>query len=241
MIFTQFSALIPLAYAQSGEIEQSLNNLSQEERDFALGLTRMVNTVQQKYKFLPAELSNLVIVGKILGRNGDTLPTQDEVEAPYRLSPEAFEVYEREGLALAKAAEERFKREVQSLPPLPHISTCNKSSTEKIPIRGVPVSNEVISDYLYVHAGDVPLKPLEAFGIETSVYVYTNDKEDSVSQTIAGLVSQVGCLPYRSRLVAGALYISRGGDALKNYDGNPHGRGIMHTDMKTIFLLRGWR
>jgi hypothetical protein len=84
----------------------------------------------------------------------------------------------------------------------------------------------ILLDKLFLSADLVPVDPQEVFGAETLLIPY-GSKEDE-GALIRMEIYRVPCLPYRMRTTEKADYIDTGLNALKNYDSDPSGRGVMH-------------
>lgn len=231
------------ALAQELASEADLSKVPPEVLQEVQKLSNTLKGVVRKYEKLPPGIKGAPVVAVIKGKEGVPLPSQDAVEAPYKLSEQQVADYKAQGEEIARTSIAKLTREHQEMPELPHVSTCSESSTDKLPIKGMQRGNQVMLDSMYIHEADVPTKPLEVFGVDTYLYVYKNDKHDPLSQSIATLMAggRITCLPYRTRMVAGMVYVSRGGDALKNYEANPHGAGKIHPDLSSLFRMRGWK
>ncbi len=116
-----------------------------------------------------------------------------------------------------KAAQEQF-----TIPPLPK---CLHSYTDKTELqpRVKGREKEIIGDFLFVTPKHATTSSKEIFGDSVKLIVY-----DSSKPSPFGLLAknyEVSCLPYRVRSTGTFLFKHYGEDALKNFNGDPHGEG----------------
>lgn len=113
---------------------------------------------------------------------------------------------------------------------------CSKSITEQVKKRdkNIKPTDEVIFDFIVLN----PYTPLpedleKAFG-KNIIIVTRTDGEDILSQIL--LDNNVTCLPARIRATEKVMFIDQGLNALKNYDQNFYGRGVL--DKKVLEKMK---
>lgn len=99
----------------------------------------------------------------------------------------------------------------------------NKTVRKKAKVINEKIKDRVLSDMLFIQKEYLPLKPQEAFGAITSVKPYWNDRSNSSS--VMATQFNVPCLPYRIRITGSNSFAHFGKDAIRNYDGDPNGKG----------------
>ncbi|MCI5065704.1 hypothetical protein MRY87_08275 [bacterium] len=153
---------------------------------------------------------------------GESIISREEIIAPYRkMLEERKEEITAAAMAHIKAQREQAKKIFW----LPKVPTCSQSSTEKkrVEPRLKERANEVIGDVLFVAPKHFTTSSKEIFGEKTSLILYDTERETSM--TLLAKSYEVDCLPYRIRATGTYLFTHRGKDALRNYDGDPHGDG----------------
>lgn len=115
----------------------------------------------------------------------------------------------------------------------PAFGPCRKDLRESTPrptlqpgryaqLKGLP---KVLHDTLYLARTDLPSDPAEAFGQRTSIRVVD---EKGKSAAISARSAGVRCLPTRFIVTAKAVHRLQGLHALKNYDKEPDGEGVLN-------------
>jgi len=194
--------------------------------------------VEAKYRDMPPELSNKPVVAYIRGGQGISLPLEKEILAPY--IPTTTQVQEAKDQAeqmLATSLQHSPEKDSAYKP----IETCLDSSNERLQIKGMKQGPSVYLDTLYIREEDVPLKPHEAFGTNIQLRTFRRDPRDPLSQAISAYPEMITCLPFRIRIIDGAVFFAKGGAALKNYDGNPNGSGVVNAAMESLIRSGGWK
>jgi hypothetical protein len=105
-------------------------------------------------------------------------------------------------------------------------AACAQMSTRKVQRRASGDSKVVIYDVLYVPQELVALDSSEVYGANTTVYGSQGVAGEDVLLRMS--LDRVPCLPYRMRLTDTHLYLHTGEDALRNYDSDPFGPGVLH-------------
>jgi hypothetical protein len=108
---------------------------------------------------------------------------------------------------------------------LPDLPRCLHSHTEKTALRPKVSGREkeVLGDFLFVTPTHSTTNSKEIFGESVELIVY-----DSSKPSPFGLLAksyEVTCLPYRIRSTGTFLFKHYGEDALRNFNGDPHGDG----------------
>lgn len=108
---------------------------------------------------------------------------------------------------------------------IPELPRCLRSHTDKTALKPKVTGREkeIISDFLFVAPTHATTNSKEIFGESVEFIVY-----DSSKPSPFGLLAknyQVSCLPYRVRSTGTFLFKHYGDDALKNFNGDPHGDG----------------
>ncbi len=201
-------------------------------------LENIARSVEAKYSSMPRSVESKPVIAYIRGNAGIPLPTESDLMSRYKITPHMKEeIVDR----LYEASQKIYAKMTHPVPAgTPSMETCIDSSVETIPINGMPRSDKVILDTLYLRREQVPTKPQEVFGSNVVIRSFLRDANDPLSLAIYAKKDQIGCLPFRMRVVAGTMYLSHGGPALKNYDSAPHGLGILHGSMERLVALEGW-
>lgn len=105
-------------------------------------------------------------------------------------------------------------------------AACAQMSTRKVQRRASGDSKRVIYDVLYVPQELVALDSSEVYGANTTVYGSQGVDGDEVLLRMS--LDRVPCIPYRVRLTETHTYIHAGEDAVRNYDSDPFGPGVLH-------------
>lgn len=105
-------------------------------------------------------------------------------------------------------------------------AACAQMSTRKVQRRASGDSKRVIYDVLYVPQELVALDSSEVYGANTTVYGSPGADGDEVLLRMS--LDRVPCIPYRMRLTETHTYIHAGEDAVRNYDTDPFGPGVLH-------------
>lgn len=116
------------------------------------------------------------------------------------------------------------------------IPNCREDKTEKSPnsARGDGRDpSAVLFDMLFVRKNNVPLDPDEAFGKRTLVLPFQENVKTLASIATAGI--KIPCLPYRLRGTGSFFYKDQGLNALKNYDANQNGPGVLNETVKAKY------
>jgi hypothetical protein len=112
--------------------------------------------------------------------------------------------------------------------PAPYVrpTKCEKNETRRVEHN--PDGNEAIAylDYLFVSEDLVPIDVSEVYGAKTSLIPYGPHEEKAT--LIRMEIYGVPCVPYRMRTTGKADYFDTGLNALRNYDSNPAGKGVVH-------------
>ena len=114
---------------------------------------------------------------------------------------------------------------VWSPEPYTRPSRCQTNETKRVVWneKASEPENEVLNDILFVEKGLIPLDPEESFGKTTRLMPY--ERPFSRGSLINMEIYAVPCVPYRVRMSNVAYYYDQGHNALKNYDGDPKGKG----------------
>ena len=116
---------------------------------------------------------------------------------------------------------------------IPRILPCLGSKTQKVAINTDKIDKKNVDfDWLFLRSSAPPQSTLgEYFGKSISVLKV---KDNAVSAGgIAAKGFQVYCLPTRFRGTKNSWYRHEGEDALKDYSGNPEGKGKLHEFVQT--------
>lgn len=114
---------------------------------------------------------------------------------------------------------------VWSPEPYTRPSRCQTNQTKRVVWneKASEPENEVLNDILFVEKGLIPLDPEESFGNTPRLMPYETPL--SKGSLINMEIYAVPCVPYRVRMSNVAYYYDQGHNALKNYDGDPKGKG----------------
>jgi hypothetical protein len=114
---------------------------------------------------------------------------------------------------------------VWSPEPYTRPSRCQTNETKRVVWneKASEPENEVLNDILFVEKGLIPLDPEESFGKTPRLMPYETPL--SKGSLINMEIYSVPCVPYRVRMSNVAYYYDQGHNALKNYDGDPKGKG----------------
>ena len=114
---------------------------------------------------------------------------------------------------------------VWSPEPYTRPSRCQTNQTKRVVWneKASEPENEVLNDILFVEKGLIPLDPEESFGKTPRLMPYETPL--SKGSLISMEIYAVPCVPYRVRMSNVAYYYDQGHNALKNYDGDPKGKG----------------
>ena len=114
---------------------------------------------------------------------------------------------------------------VWSPEPYTRPSRCQTNETKRVVWneKAAEPENEVLNDILFVEKGLIPLDPEESFGKTPRLMPYETPL--SKGSLINMEIYSVPCVPYRVRMSNVAYYYDQGHNALKNYDGDPKGKG----------------
>lgn len=177
----------------------------------------------------------LPVIKHYRSTHGIPLPKAEEIPDLFNLSREEIET----------GVKEAFR---QALPELARLYTaqplplCEESKTEKgVVLKGpegrktrktapADKSASLKFDVVYLLPEQMPLNSEMTLGAKTTVRPYRAGSKDKAS--LLAQLSQIPCLPYRVRVTEKARYVHYGLDALKNYDKNPDGKGILLESMK---------
>lgn len=111
------------------------------------------------------------------------------------------------------------------------IPECKDDRTDKTLLRKLKKKEEPIGifDVIFIRAEQLPRDPDLAFGVKTKIFQYS---EDNGAANIAINGSTISCLPFRMRMTSGYLFTDQGLNALKNYEQDLNGPGILTEPMK---------
>ena len=114
---------------------------------------------------------------------------------------------------------------VWSPEPYTRPSRCQTNETKRVVWneKASEPENKVLNDILFVEKGLIPLDPEESFGKTPRLMPYETPL--SKGSLINMEIYAVPCVPYRVRMSNVAYYYDQGHNALKNYDGDPKGKG----------------
>lgn len=152
------------------------------------------------------------------GKEGVPFPTQGEI------------VWDPDPPSWRAAVEEGRRRETISIPPKPYQrpSKCERNETKREIL--YPDSNEkegdIIYDLLFLPENLETEESAEVFGKKTRLRAYGPGADPSVYTRME--THDVPCVPYRFRMTNIASYTDSGLNALRNYDKDPSGPGILH-------------
>ena len=168
------------------------------------------------------------IIKHLRSDQGIPFPSKDEVKPIIKLSAEQ----RREATTKYLEIMNKMKKMQEHVPELPR---CLENRTTKVASgykTGQEDSKEVLFDMLFIRRGDLPMDTSDVFGKRTIVRPYYTDTPNSPS--LSALGAGVKCLPFRFRATKSFGFTDEGTNALKNYDKNPYGAGILHDRMKAI-------
>jgi hypothetical protein len=115
-------------------------------------------------------------------------------------------------------------------PKMPYVrpGKCEANQTKRIPLVS-PVEGEerVLSDVVYLPQELIPMDANELYGEHAKLWGYGPNGAESVYTRME--THAVPCVPYRFRVTTKANYEDSGVNALKNYDKNPSGDGILNS------------
>ncbi|RMD86705.1 MAG: hypothetical protein D6808_02700, partial [Candidatus Dadabacteria bacterium] len=136
------------------------------------------------------------------------------------------EFFTKRSLEAIHKAQKRIKAIAKEKPSFRYrpIPLCAENRTEK---KGRKLKggdkDKVLLDKLFIRKGKLPLSYRDYFG--RTVEAFETDLEGKSLGSMVASGMNIPCVPYRIRVVGGIAYRHMGKDALKNYDGKPHGKG----------------
>lgn len=101
---------------------------------------------------------------------------------------------------------------------------CEINETKRVVFKQGEKETEVLNDHLFVAEELVPTDPEEAFG-NSPLLIVPYRFPIAEGTLIRMSIYDVPCVPYRIRLTNVAEYFDSGLNALRNYDGDPAGKG----------------
>lgn len=177
------------------------------------------------------ELAGLEIVGHFRGNDGINIPRRSLY---HYVNPQLDGASQRlldQYVNEITAEEEVAYKEDRKGERHPYIfPKCKESKTEVTRV-GVKdhLREAVLQDRLYIKQGDVPMDPASIFGLTVQV-VPVSIKDAPETHYVHG--HGIECLPTRIRYTTNFAFRHEGRDAVKNYDGDPRGKGEIHPSME---------
>jgi len=166
----------------------------------------------------------LPVLAHLRGKQGVKLPTPEE-QVP------VIEVTEEQKAEMIAAFTQGQREVVDQMRTVPDLPNCRVSRTVKTPtgFKGDRKDKRALFDMLFMRKSELPLNPDEVFGMNTFVQPFSTDKPNAPSLSTVGM--GVPCLPYRMRVTRSFSFRDEGLNALRNYDEDPQGEGILHESL----------
>lgn len=180
---------------------------------------------EREEELVAAEAADRPILFHLRSTNGLMLPAPEDLPPLLRLSPD--DQVKMAELQLDAALQ--IDAAHQKLPELPKC-TESRTTRESTGVKDVRHDDTILFDMLFLPADKVPLDPDEVFGQATVLQPYTAAGLNGLAFGALGV--GVTCLPTRLRATKAYVYRDEGANALKNYDGGPHGKGKVHPKMR---------
>ncbi|MCB0336780.1 MAG: hypothetical protein KDD62_10765 [Bdellovibrionales bacterium] len=166
------------------------------------------------------------VIRHIKGNHGIPFASKEQIDAANKKiiqenMPDVAKFAEQHLAAMVKQKE----KAMQTVEPVPLCKTTATHKTQGGELGSDP-KGTIISDILILPDDTLAeMDPLELFGRKIQVLMMTPDNKALPSQLAHSL--GINCLPGRVRITKEFLYTHYGKDALRNYDKNPNGPGIL--------------
>lgn len=181
-------------------------------------------------KHLARKQEPAAIIRHVKGKQGNvidfkSLQTVPEIQA-VRLSAEEKKAVKAQEQALTEKLSEKIQ-----------LSTCTSAarSHSQVAAPDASIRGQGEIDFLFLDPSQVPSQSdtsvQSIFGKKVQLKVLTEDNQGG--QSLAKSFN-LDCLPSRFRITKGRIYRESGEYALRNYDSNPHGQGVLHPVMKDV-------
>ncbi len=186
---------------------------------------KIINQARQKLNSNPGTGP---IYKHLKGNDGIAFDVIDPSSQTLPAKPEDAEKYVSE---IMDIRQKYYQELMKPAPPLPN---CLEDKTDKeiTEIASGSKKGQLIMDMLFIKEKEGPLNLQEALGTETQIIPYKGDRKDPLSYATLGL--GVECLPYRIRIVQGAIFRDYGKNAYKSYLDNQFGKGRDPDKVRTV-------
>ena len=158
----------------------------------------------------------------------------DEINAKADLLNRSLEnAQDQSGSMLDEREDEKETLEWSSK--APEIPSCRGASTRENQMREQRTreGDQLVRDILFVAADQrMPDNAQKALGTRTEILVY--DRENNGFGTFAAMGLPIECLPTRIRITGNSVYVDQGLNALKNYDADQRGQGVLDLSLKDL-------
>lgn len=169
------------------------------------------------------------IVAHYRAKSGIPFPDKKQLEVPM---PQRHDEYVKARIkTMMSHYMTKLKEQITTQPDLPALPACKEDSTKRYSTgyKGKDDGKFRFLDMLFI-ADRMPEDTSEIFGRQTLVVQYIKEKGPVAARFARDY--GVTCLPFRVRATKKFVMRDRGVNALKNYDKDPHGKGVLHDFMK---------
>lgn len=221
-----FAQLIPESELEKlpPEVAQQLKNIPVKE--ILSGKFKLKATLPDSVEKDPDWVSPLPVTLHLRGQQGTLLPKAEKlIEERKRENTKNPPQKNNSDVLINKAAQD-FKERFSKVAPLPECRRNQKLFTEY----ATPNGEGLLQDILFIKPEQVPLDSDEAFGSDTIVIKYSTDSTSSWAHYAK--LEGITCLPSRIRILGRGVYRLEGMPALKNYQNDVYGEGVLSDVIK---------
>ena len=195
-------------------------------KDILSGKTKIKPTLPSYVEKDPEWVNNLPITLHLRGQQGTALPKAEKLRAARKEAAKKEPPTDSSSIQLLSKASNDFKERLSKIAPLPECRRDQKVFTEY----ATPNGEGILQDILFIKPEQVPLDSDEAFGSDTIVIKYAADSSSSWTHFAA--LEGIKCLPSRIRILGRGSYRLEGMPALKNYQNDLYGEGVLSDVIK---------
>lgn len=206
------------------EVARQLQNVP--VKDILSGKVRVKSSLPAMTEKDPDWVSPLAITLHLRGTSGTALPSKEKLIAERKQAGKQQQTAKDESKALMERASKHFLDQLSKIPPLPE---CHRD-VKDFSAYPTPNGDSILQDILFVSAEQVPLDVDEAFGDKTIVVKYSAENPSSWMQFAQ--LEGIKCLPSRIRISGRGVYRLEGIPALKNYQSDSSGDGVLSDAIK---------
>ena len=221
-----FAQLIPESELEKlpPEVAQQLKYIP--VKDILNGKFKVKVTLPKSVEKDPDWVSSLPITLHLRGRQGTQLPKAEKLIKERTQENNQPPLKEGSSISLLDKAANDFKQKFSKLASLPECRRDQKVFTEY----QTPNGEGVLQDILFIKPEQVPLDSDEVFGADTIIIKYSSNS--SSSWAYYANLEGIKCLPSRIRILGRGVYRLEGIPALKNYQNDIYGEGVLSDVIK---------